>query len=204
MDKKKLFDHLTTLKIKEETNAEDDYKTLKQRGIEYAFKYLTEQEAVFVSKYLIRYPHIYYNRYIDWVLGVKPIYKIKDYTEEIRNTIWEYHKYFYHQYVGTFFYIGGKLKGLKTDLSSGNIKADFIDSPVSHFDYFSFLGIDDDYGHYPRGRVIYNNRTNEFYLCIDKDYKKNKKVIEEVMKVFNLCSYNTIVKTDEHYTHDNL
>lgn len=48
MDKKKLFDHLTTLKIKEETNAEDDYKTLKQQGIEYAFKYLTEQEAVFV------------------------------------------------------------------------------------------------------------------------------------------------------------
>lgn len=80
----------------------------------------------------------------------------------------------------------------------------FINSPVSHFKYFSFLGIDDDYGHYPRGRVIYNNRTNEFYLYIDKDYKKNKKVIENVMKLFNLCSYNTIVKTDEHYIHYNL
>lgn len=201
MDKEKLFNILKSLKVGESDLSE--YEQLKASGVGYAFKYLTEEEAKEVSKYLIRYPHIYYNRYIKCIYGVEAFKKIKNYTDEIKETIWEYHRYFHHQYVGPFFYIDDEIKAFKTDVSEGNIKDDFINSPVSHFDYFKFLGIDDDYGHYPRGRVIYNNKTNEYYVYVDKTLR-NKEIIEMVMNKFNLYKVNVVVKTDSHYTHDYL
>ena len=203
MDKNKFFEILKSLKMTEIDDSKE-YESLLEFGIASTFKYFSEEEAKFASKYLRRWPNIYYNRYIKCIFGVDAFKKIDDYNDEIKEVIWEYHRYFYHQFVGPFFIINGKIYGLRTDVNEGNIKHDFIDSSVSHFDYFNFLGIDDDYGHYPRGRVLYNNKTNEFYLYIDEDFKNNKEVIEQVMMRFNLCAYNTVVKTDSHYTHDNL
>ena len=62
MDKQKLFNVLKSLKIEE--SKEDEYGRLKRFGIQYAFNHLTEEEAIFVSKYIRRYPHIYYNRFL--------------------------------------------------------------------------------------------------------------------------------------------
>lgn len=203
MDKNRFFEHLKTLKMIE-IDGSDEYKGLVESGMTATFKHFTEKEARFAAKYLRRWPHIYYARYLNCMFGVSTFRKIDNYTDEIKEVMWEYHRFFHHKYVGLFFYINGKILGLRTDITEGNIKNDFIDSPVSHFDYFSFLGFDDDYGHYPRGRVIYNNKTNEYYLYIDKDYENNQDIIDKVMIYFNLCAYNTLIKTDDHYTHDNL
>ena len=202
MDKEKFFNILKSLKISEPDS--NEYEQLKANGVKFAFKRLTEQESRFVSKYLVRYPHIYYNRYIKCIYGVEAFKKIRNYTDEIKETIWEYHKLFYHQYVGPFFIIDNQIKALKVDVSEGNIKDDFINNSISHFDYFKTLGIDDDYGHYPRGRVIYNNKTNEYYIYIDKSFKNNKEIIDIIMKEFNLYKLNVLIKIDEHYTHDYL
>ena len=202
MDKEKFLNILKSLKLNE--IKENEYESCLDMGIKYAFNHLTEEEARFALRYIRVYPHIYYNRYVKCIYGVEAFMKIDNYTDEIRNVIWEYHSHFLHQYVGPFFIFGKEIKGLRTDLAEGNIKDDFIDSPVSHFDYLDFLGIDDDYGHYPRGRVIYNNNTNEFYLYIDKDYENNKEILDSVKKRFNLYDYNTVVKADEQYTHDDL
>lgn len=202
MDKEKFLNILKSLKLNEVK--ENEYESCLGIGIKHAFNHLTEEEARFASHYVIRYPHIYYNRYVKCFYGVEAFKKIDNYTDEIRNLIWEYHRHFYHQYVGPFFIFGDEIKGLRIDLTEGNIKDDFIDSPVSHFDYLDFLGIDDDYGHHPRGRVIYNSKTNEFYLYIDKDYQTNKEILDLVKKRFNLNDYNTVVRVDEQYTHDDL
>lgn len=203
MDKKKFFDILKSLKMTEIDDSKE-YETLVEFGITATFKHFSKTQAKFAARYLRRWPHIYYNRYVKCIFGVDAFKKIDDYTDEIKEVIWEYHRYFYHQFVGPFFYIDGKILGLRTDVNEGNIKHDFINSPVSHFEYFNFLGINDDYGHYPRGRVLYNNKTNQYYLYIDKKLKNNKEVIDQVMIRYNLCAYNTLIKTDGHYTHDNL
>ena len=203
MGKKEFFDILMSLKPIEE-NANEECQNLVEFGITATFQCFTEEEIKTASKYLRRWPHIYYNQYIRCVLDVDPLKKIKNCSEETRKVIWEYHRYFYHQFVGPFFYVDGQILGVKTNISEGNINDDFINSPVSHFDCFKFLGIEGDYGNYPRGRVIYNNKTNEFYLYIDKEYKNNQEVIDMVMIRYHLSGYNTVIKTDSHYTHDYL
>ena len=149
------------------------------------------------------YPHTFYNEFFRCTFGVPTFKRIDNYTKEMKEIIWEYH-YYLHQYVGPFFYINGAIKAAKTDVIKGNINDDFINGPISHFDYFQTLGIDDDYGHYPRGRVIYNNKTNEFIIYLDKSLINKKEVIEQIMYLYRLKNQNTLVKTDEHYAHDNL
>lgn len=202
MNKEKFLNRLKELKLLK--TAKPEFDTLNEFGINHSFKWLSKEEAVFASKYLRRYPNAYYLAFFKYILGISPLKRIEHYTMDIKEVMWEYHRYFYHQYVGPFFYIDGKIKGLRIDITDANINDHFINSPVSHFDYFNFLGIDDDYGHYPRGRVIYDNSSNEFIVYIDKSLIKNKEVIDMVMARYNLCSYNTVIKTDEHYTHDNL
>ena len=86
MDKEKFFNILKSLKVSESDS--NEYEQLKGSGVKYAFKHLTEEEAKEVSKYLIRYPHIYYNRYIKCMYGVEAFKKTKNYTDEIKETIW--------------------------------------------------------------------------------------------------------------------
>ena len=175
-----------------------------EKGITEAFNGFSKSEILFIAAFLKEYPHIYYVELIRRVYGVEIWKKVDNYQGDIKRINWEYHKYFHHQYVGPFFYIDNEIKAFKTDVSEGNIQDDFINGPISHFDYFKSLGIDDDYGHYPRGRVIYNNKTNEYYLYIDKSLSKNKEIIDSVMNEFNLYKLNVVIKTDSHYTHDYL
>ena len=203
MDKKRFLEILTTTFQIKENGRGDAYNSIVKGGSSATFKYFNEGEARLAAKYLRDYPIFYYDHDLETMLNIDYFKKIENYTDETREVVWEYHRYF-HQYVGPFFYINGKVHMFRTDIACGNIKDHFINSPVSHFDYFNFLGIDGDYGNYQRGRVIYNNFTNEFYIYVDKSLKKNKDVIETIMLQCNLRSSNTKIKTDEHYTHDNL
>ena len=203
MDKQRFFEILTsTLKLKKDDRV-DAYEIMKESGYIASFKHFNEDEARLAAKYLRDYPIFYYDHYLETMLNIDYFMKIENYSDEDRAVVWEYH-HFFHQYVGPFFYVNGKIHIFRTDITYGNIKDHFINSPVSHFEYFKFLGIEGDYGNHPRGRVIYNNFTNEFYLYVDKSLKKNKEVIETIMLQCNLRSSNTKIKTDEHYTHDNL
>lgn len=203
MDKQQFLKKLNSYR-KVRNDKLDEYDKLTQFGMTATFAHLNEKEARLAAKYLRRWPHMYYGSYLKWMFGVSPIERIDKNNAEIRQVIWEYHKYFFHQYVGPFFYIDNKIQGLRIDLTEGNIRQDFIDCPISHFDYFYFINSGGDYGHYPRGRVIYHHKTNEFYLYIDESLIKNKDVIEQVMTRYHLSSSNTLIKTDEHYNHDSL
>ena len=107
-------------------------------------------------------------------------------------------------YVGPLFYIDGKLYSLKISLDKGEDNGLFVNHPTSHFEFFNQIRPGDDYGHYPRGRVIYSKKNNQFYLYLDKTLVYNKALIKKITKEYNLTNSNVLIKTDEHYTHDGL
>ena len=109
------------------------------------------------------------------------------------------------RFVGPFFYIDGGIVALKISLEEGERIGDFINHPKSHFDFFNEIKMDslDDYGHYPRGRVIYNAKNNQFIIYMDKRIIHKKEVINELLKIYNLDK-NFVIKGDKHYTCDNL
>ena len=202
MAKENLF-KILEVKFKCKARLGDTYEHLQSIGIKCAFKHLSEKEKQIAATYVRAVPHAYYNRYAKEIYGSRLDHKIDNMTQEIRDLVWEYRKYFYPQYVGPFFVIDGKVKALRTNINDGDINGDFVNSPVSHFQFANFLHLE-DYGHYPRGRVIYNNKTNEFYVYIDKSLLNNKEILEQVQTKFWLICFNTVVKSDEHYTHDDL
>ena len=109
-----------------------------------------------------------------------------------------------NKFVGPFFYMNSKVVALKIDIDEGEKTGDFINHPKSHFDFFNEIKIDplDDYGHYPRGRVVYNSKTRQFYVYVDRTIIHKKEVIKELLKIYNLDKDNVIIKRDLHYGHD--
>ena len=109
-----------------------------------------------------------------------------------------------NKYVGPFFFIEGKLIISSVDVSNGEIIGDFINHPESHLQFFNRFNNNcyDDYGHYPRGRVLYNKKINTFYIYADKIITNNKVIIEEIKKEYNLTNERVVIRKDDHYTHD--
>lgn len=200
------FLKMLSLKGVPEEPTDNDYKSLKSRGVVEAFIGLTDQEKCYAGAFINNYPNIYYVELIRRVYKVEIWKKVKKYSGIIKRINWEYHKYFFHQYVGPFFYIDGEIKSLKMDITEWKISDEFINHPMSHFDFFNQINFDPllDYGNFPRGRVIYNNKTNEFYLYINKELFEKKEIIEKIKKIYNLTGNNVRILKDEHYTHDNL
>ena len=106
-------------------------------------------------------------------------------------------------FVGPFFYIGGKIVASKERASSFDLNLRFFDSNISHFDFFTTLLVDGDYGNYPRGRVIYDNLNKEFIIYMDKCLFRNS-IKEEIITTYELKNEKVMFKRDIHYTHDGL
>ncbi len=203
MGKQQFFERLRTLK---DPNKDVDYEFqyLTEVLKTTTFKHFTKEEAKFASKYLRTYPTFYYNEFLRQIYGEEMYERIDNYIDEIKAVVWEYHTYFYTIFVGPFFFIDGKIKGVRMSFTQGDFNDYFINSMISHFTYFYASHLEGDYGNYPRGRVIYNNKTNEFYIYVDKSLKRNKDAINQIMKRYRLVTNNTLIKVDEHYTHDDL
>ena len=207
MDRHGFIKFLKSMELKDipdEPKGDADYKELVNKGVVEAFKDLTNDEKHYAASVIKLYPAIYYNQLARRVYGVDISKRIENYTGDIKKINWEYHKYFFHQYVGPFFYIEGKFKYLKMDINDGKFDEQFINHPSSHFDFFNSFNSDDtiDYGFYPRGRVIFNNFTNEFYIYVDNVLFNKKELIEEIKRIYNLTGNNNIVMKDSHYKHD--
>ena len=107
--------------------------------------------------------------------------------------------------VGPFFYVDGQIKAHKEPLSRFDPNIRFLDSGMSHFEFFDSLGIDGDYGNYPRGRVLYDNLEHRFLIYIDKAL--DKKSIKERIKGEFECGDEGVeveFRRDSHYVHDGL
>ena len=81
---------------------------------------------------------------------------------------------------------------------------DLIGNWVNHSGHYPFweeyskkYGLPYDYVHYPRGRVVYNNKTGKFKIMSSKKVIKDKKILKKVADAFNLKKY--IIESDAHY-----
>ena len=56
-----------------------------------------------------------------------------------------------------------------------------------------------EYEEAPRGRVMYNTKSQRFTLLADKCILKDKRIVSKIMSEMNLPSKNTDKGTDSHY-----
>ena len=207
MDRHEFIEFLRSMELKDvpnEPNDRSDYEELISKGIVEAFKGFSEDEKKYAASFIKKYPNIYYVELIRRVYGIEIWKKVKTYQGDVKRINWEYHRYFFHQYVGPFFYIDGQIKALTMNYTNGKFDEEYINHPESHFDFFNSFNLDEeiDYGHYPRGRVIFNNLTNEFYIYVDRELFNKKEMIESIRKIYNLTGSNISLKKDAHYKHD--
>ena len=107
-------------------------------------------------------------------------------------------------YVGPFFVIGGKLFAYKESLDNHDPYERFINASLSHMEYFDTLGIDADYGNFPRGRVLYDAFQGKFLVYMDRALFRKMALREKIREEYGLCISNTIFLHDSHYQHDGL
>jgi len=112
----------------------------------------------------------------------------------------EYHSKFQKRFIGIFFFIDGKLRVYKEELSIDEDK-EFIDVEMGHYELFNSFNmpVECEYSMYPRGRVLYNVKDHMFYLYADKTILKSKTKIDLIKKEFLFPLYNVLLKSDEHY-----
>ena len=110
-----------------------------------------------------------------------------------------------HKYIGPFFYIDNHIVALKIETKKGETIGEYINHPVSHFNFFNSFACEPlyDYGQYPRGRVIYHINTGTFIVYLD-DFLQKKDIKNEILKQYNLKRKECVFRTDEHYKHDDL
>lgn len=174
--KEELFDYLTSIYDVEESTAENIIYNLASRHR------LSEAEEILLESYGIER---------DFIASIQANKNLNGYADE--------------SLVGPFFYINKKLRSHSVPLSDSDYDGRFYNDPISHFDFFNTLGINGDYGNYPRGRVIFDGLSNKFIVYVDKSLKtpEIKQQIKETYKLYeNLVK--VVFRFDSHYTHDGL
>ena len=106
-----------------------------------------------------------------------------------------------NSFVGPFFYINTKLYFHQKKVMDFDYNLRFFDDETTHFEFFDTLGIDGDYGNYPRGRVIYDNFYKKFIIYMDESLNKIKPLI---LSTYQLDKERTVFRKDITYTHDGL
>lgn len=105
--------------------------------------------------------------------------------------------------VGPFFYICKKLYTHSVPMSEFKKGERFYNDPISHLEFFDALGIDGDYGNYPRGRVIYDSLKDKYIVYMDKSIM-TEDIKHSVMLAYYLDKSKTMFRRDAHYTHNYL
>lgn len=107
--------------------------------------------------------------------------------------------------VGPFYFIDGVV------YSSGEPVRDLepsligtVDSDETHYDYWKFYqsvfgSRNLDYDYYPRGRVVYDSKSDKYYLYADPCIRKDQNSLNKIIDEFNLPSGKVVVRDDDHY-----
>lgn len=107
--------------------------------------------------------------------------------------------------VGIFWVVRGKLVIDSTPLGEAEPYGDHLTHPRSHFDVWGQWRLggrvpgESEYEEFPRGRVMFNTKTQRFTLLADRCILRDKSVVSRVMSLLHLPSKDTDKGTDEHY-----
>ncbi len=109
--------------------------------------------------------------------------------------------------VGIFWLVGDRLILDTSPLSEAEPFGDCLGHKTSHIDYWmaqQLLGTvphDIEYEEPPRGRVVFNRKTQRFALNADRCILKRKSVIDRILNAMRLPTNQTDVGTDGHFGH---
>jgi hypothetical protein len=107
--------------------------------------------------------------------------------------------------VGVFWLVGGKLVIDSMPLSDGEPYGDHLTHPRSHIDVWDQWRLggkvpsESEYEKFPRGRVMYNTKTQRFTLLADRCILRDKDVVSRIASELHLPSENMDRGNDEHY-----
>ena len=107
--------------------------------------------------------------------------------------------------VGIWWLYKGALIRSSVPITKGEEYGDFLNGHTDHYNFWDqvlrtnpdLLGY--DYVDIPRGRVVYNKKTNTFIIYTSAMLVKNRNLRSLVLKNFNLDSNNTKFKQEDHY-----
>jgi hypothetical protein len=108
-------------------------------------------------------------------------------------------------HVGIFWFVRGKLFIDSTSLGEAEPYGDHLTHPRSHIDVWEHWRLsgkvpgESEYEEYPRGRVLYNTKTQRFALLADRCILRDKSMVKKIMSELNLPGENTDKGTDAHY-----
>lgn len=107
--------------------------------------------------------------------------------------------------VGIFWLFKGRLILDSTPVSQGEAYGGNVGHATAHIDYWSRLqqqhGVppEAEYDEVPRGRVVYNTKTEQYVLMADKHILAESKVVKEILRELHLPNNTTLDGTDFHY-----
>jgi hypothetical protein len=106
--------------------------------------------------------------------------------------------------VGIFWVVNGEMLIDSTPLSEAEPYGDYLTHPRGHaevWEQYQQTGAvpsDMEYEESPRGRVIYNTKTQRFRFLADKCILREKSVVRKIMLALHLPR-NTQLDEDSHY-----
>jgi len=109
--------------------------------------------------------------------------------------------------VGIFWLIGERLILDASFLSETEAYGDCLTHRNSHIDYWTeqqrLGGVpkEMEYEEAPRGRVVFNKKTERFMLYADRCILDKKPVVNRIRELMQLPSDRTDVRTDGHFGH---
>ena len=112
-----------------------------------------------------------------------------------------------HSAVGIFWLLGDRLILDTSPLSEAEPYGDCLGHRTSHIDYwtaqqrFGTVSREIEYEEPPRGRVVFNKRTQRFDLYADRCILKRKAVVKRIMEAMHLPPNQTNVGTDGPFGH---
>jgi hypothetical protein len=108
-------------------------------------------------------------------------------------------------HVGIFWLVHGKLVIDSVLLSEAEPYGNHLTHPRSHIDVWEQWRLagkvpaESEYEEFPRGRVMYNTKTQKCTLLADRCILGDKDVVSRLMSELHLPSENTDKGTDAHY-----
>ncbi len=110
--------------------------------------------------------------------------------------------------VGVFFYINGEVQADTANLRDADTYGGFYNYGSHYeawddiYDLYRRGELVNDYGYYPRGRVVFDRNLHKYILYIDPVLNTPKR-IQKIADEFGLSNGGFYVDTDdEHYSHD--
>jgi hypothetical protein len=107
--------------------------------------------------------------------------------------------------VGIFWLVSGNLVIDSTPLTEAEPYGDFLIHPGSHLEAWRLfqrsgsVPANVEYEELPRGRVVYNTRTQRFTLLADTCILRDTDIVNKIMFEMNLPNRKTCKGTDSHY-----